>query len=463
MKKVLVTVAALGLVLGVTASAFALDQPGKAATVEETTSPVVAQPTAPGVALWSVTGSWTLAGAYLSDGQGLPGHAALTGNDTGADPFYLYNVKINTDLQVNDKISVKGEFRFADRTVLGATDVAQINPLPNATRDFGGRPVDTYLLYMEWMSPFGKTRFGRTPGGAWGSKFLDTGYNTARLMIWLNMLPENWGSLLFTQKYSEGDAADGAIASDQDKDAYYVDLSYKADFGKTVGALWFVRDASNPASDPYTSANFWLYGNYNFAPITLEYEVNWGFGEASATTDQDNQLGLYADLGYKMQDWTFGGTVGYASGDNDTNPDNSAMLSSSYGMGKDFNPTNILFGDYMNILNGDNNLSGDGINDAILAQGNAGAWFVKGYASLAMSPAMSVNGYVAYAAATDEPDGWDKDYGFEAGIGMGYKLMDNLMYNAHFSYLWTGDYFTENGAESTNDIYLVAHALSMSF
>jgi len=46
---------------------------------------------------------------------------------------------------------------------------------------------------------------------------------------------------------------------------------------------------------------------------------------------------------------------------------------------------------------------------------------------------------------------------------MGYKLMDNLTYNAHFSYLWTGDFFKYDTNENTQDIYLVAHALSMSF
>jgi hypothetical protein len=51
MKKVLATVAALGLVLGVTANALALDQPGRATQVERTDQPRVPEPTAPGVAL----------------------------------------------------------------------------------------------------------------------------------------------------------------------------------------------------------------------------------------------------------------------------------------------------------------------------------------------------------------------------------------------------------------------------
>ena len=134
MKKVLATVAALGLVLGVTATAMALDQPGAAATTEATTAPRVPEPTAPGVALWSVSGQWVLAGAYLSDGYGAPGIAAIYDEpETGADPFYIYSFKLLPVLQVNDKIALKGEFRFADRDVFGLTDTKIVNPdgLPN--------------------------------------------------------------------------------------------------------------------------------------------------------------------------------------------------------------------------------------------------------------------------------------------------------------------------------------------
>jgi hypothetical protein len=77
MKKVLATVAALGLVAGVTTTAFALDQPGRVSESEPTTAPRVAAPTAPGVALWSVAGQWALAGAYVSKGMGGPGGAAI--------------------------------------------------------------------------------------------------------------------------------------------------------------------------------------------------------------------------------------------------------------------------------------------------------------------------------------------------------------------------------------------------
>jgi len=476
MKKVLVTVAALGLVAGLAANALALDKPGRASETEATTAPVVPQPTAPGVALWSVAGQWVLAGAYLSDGLGAPGAADVNGLYETSDAFYIYSFKINPVLQVNDKIAMKGEIRFADRTTFGLSDTTQLHPLLGAdlagggpTRDFGGRVIDTYLLYMEWESPYGKTRFGRTPAGAWGSKFMDNSAQGNRLMLWPNMLPENWGSLVFLQKVKEVDAGVGS-ASDQDQDGYYVDLSYKADIGKTVGAVWLVRNAQNPGfvDDPYWTGEARLHGNYNFEPMTLEYEALYDFGD-TGHGGKVKAWGIYGDLGYKMQDWTFGGLAFFASGDDSTaaittGRDNKSMMSGKTGTGRDFNPFQILTGDYMNLLNGDNNLSGDHIRSDVAA---AGAWAIQGYAKFAMSPEMSLSGYVGYAAADKVLSGYDKAYGTEAGIGMGYKLMDNLTYNAHFSYLWTGDFFkgtsTDIYPDNTNNIYLVAHALSMSF
>ncbi|MDH3392151.1 MAG: hypothetical protein OEL85_10190, partial [Desulfobulbaceae bacterium] len=235
MKKVLATVAALGFVLSVAATASALDKPGLAAETESTTAPVVAQATAPGVALWSVTGNWVLAGAYLSNGLGSPGGADVQNEYDSNDAFYIYSFKVLPTLQINDKVSVKGEIRFADRDVFGLTNSKfEVEGLSNNP---AGRVADIYQLYMEWMSPIGKTRFGRTPAGAWGSKFLNNSSQGDRLMLWTNFMPENWGMLLFTQKITEQDAGGGDDISDQDKDAYYIDLSYKANIGKTVAAL----------------------------------------------------------------------------------------------------------------------------------------------------------------------------------------------------------------------------------
>ena len=509
MKKVLATVAALGLVLGVTANALALDKPGRASEVESVTEPVVAKATAPGVALWSVSGQWVLAGAYLSKGLGAPGGADVyrhqDENQSSNDAFYIYSFKILPVLQINDKIAVKGELRFADRDVFGLTNtVFQLSD-----GKAGGRIMDTYTVYMEWMSPVGKTRFGRTPAGAWGtSKWNNSTRQGDRLMWWPNMLPEGMGMLVFTEKLSEQDAAgsegsytdifgdphfEPGYVSDGDSDAYYIDFSYTADVGKTVGAIWAVRNATNGEAaggpDTYTSMNLWLNGKYAFAGSWgLEWEADIGFGEATPTRDQKS-LGFMADLNMVSGDWKFGALYYYGSGsDGKGGPqgDSETFMASSKGMGRDYNPYQIMNGDYMNMLNADNPLSGNTINPALIqADGtNVGAWSLGIYAGFKVSPKLTLSGEIGYFGANEtlasydfhcdedgencldsfDFSGQDKDLGWEIGLGMSYKLYDNLDYVAHFSYLLTGDYF-KLGAEEfkTEDVYLFAHALSMKF
>jgi hypothetical protein len=463
MKKVLATVAALGLVVGVTTSALALDQPGRVSESEATTAPRVAAPTAPGVALWSVAGQWALAGAYVSKGMGGPGGAAIQGSggstfSESPDAWYIYSFKILPVLQVNDKIAMKGEIRFVDRCITGTS----------CTSDAGQRDADFKHVYMEWTSPWGKTRFGRTPAGAWGTKFINNTAQGDRLMIWLNMLPENWGSLLFTQHITEGDATNGPDISDQDNDGYYADLSYKADFGKTTGAFFVVRRAATSANltDNITTSNFWLTGNYNWDAFAIQYELNLAFGDGlpepgfTEASDQEG-WGLYVDGNWKMQDWTLGGLFFTLSGDDNLTDNTNESLMSASGTGIDFNPTQILTGDYMGILNPDKG----SVHPAIRNNGetNAGVWALGGYAKFAMSPKTTLRADLTYAAAVEEPNGWDSAYGTEFGLGLAYKIMDNLSYNAHFAYLWTGDFFTEGSSVETENVYLVAHALSMKF
>lgn len=439
MKKVLATVAALGLVLGVAGNVLALDKPGAAATSEATTAPRVAAPTAPGVSLWSVSGVWSLAGAYISNANG-SSHVE-TNSETGNDDFYIHSFKILPVLQVNDKIAVKGEIRFIDRDIFGAE---------NSKND----DINVYHLYMEWMSPLGKTRFGRTPGGAWGSKFGDSSGQRNRLMLWGNWMPENWGMLLFTAKRVENDVV--SADSDLDRDGYYIDLSYKADFGKTVGAIYYARNATSAGSAPFSTTKFWLHGKYGFDNLNLEYELDYNFGEHSATMDEA-YWGAYANLSMKSGDFTLGGMFFMVSGDDNSDNDEESWFSAVGTIGNDFNPYQIMTGDYMGMLNPDKGA----LNSAV---GSAGVYSLGAYAKYAMSPKATLSGEIGWFAATDEPSGQDDDLGIEIGVGMSYKLYDNLTYGVHASFLATGDFFKDGvPSETTEDIYVLAHSLTMKF
>ena len=81
---------------------------------------------------------------------------------------------------------------------------------------------------------------------------------------------------------------------------------------------------------------------------------------------------------------------------------------------------------------------------------------------------MSFSGEIGYFKANEPRIGQDDEIGWEIGVGMGYKIYNNLSYNAHFSYLATGDFFKSDATGlsstgSTEDVYLFAHALSMKF
>jgi hypothetical protein len=305
-------------------------------------------------------------------------------------------------------------------------------------------------------------------------------------MWWPNMLPENWSSLIFTEKLRESDAGvdystppssagdgSGPYVSDADTDAYYIGLSYKAGIGPTNAALWMVRNANSdeqvPGRSPYTTANLWLNGKYQFAAFNLEWEADWGFGEAgynSLGAEQDQKsLALMVDGSMQFGDFTVGALGLYCSGDSTgTDGDAETACANTKGTGRDFNPYQIMMGDYMNLWNADNPLSGNSINPALITPGgNVGLWSLGAYGKFAMSPALSITGEIGYFAAAEEPSGWDDEFGWEIGVGMGYKLMDNLTYNAHFSYLMTGDYFKWGDITDTEDVYLLAHALSMKF
>lgn len=480
MKKVLVTAMALGLTLGVAANALALDKPGRASEVEATTAPVVPKATAPGVALWSVTGQWVLAGAYI--GNGMPGQSggANPYYETGADAFYIHSFKVLPVLQINDKVSVKGEIRFVDRSVFGAEGTT--------------KNINAYHVYLEYMSAIGKTRFGRTPAGAWGGKFNNNSGQGNRLMLWGNWMPENWGMLLFTQKITETDVLDTRIIpagpdglglqptppyiivvpgdpahvdpdyflSDGDRDGYYIDVSYKADMGKTTAALFVDRYAAGDIV-PYTKTNLWVYGKYAWDNVGLAYELDWGFGEASDTVDQKT-LAFMADLSYVSGDLKFGGLFIYGSGDNDaTDTKSEAAFANTKGTGRDYNPYQIMMGDYMNMWNAD---KGSGkINSSLQTTGgNVGIMSIGGYVGYKVSPKMSISGEIGWFSSLEESTGWDDSLGVEFGVGMSYKVYDNLTYGAHFSYLATGDFFKQGVSDaSTEDVYFLAHALSMKF
>lgn len=506
MKKVLSTVAALGLIAGFAAIASAADVPQTSpATGKETP----AKPTAPGVSLFSVTGSYSVAGAYLSDstspGTATGGRVAVVTNNlptaavaNGSDAFYFHSFILNPVLKVNDNIQVKADIRLADRHIWGMNDTTQA-----AVTD--GRVVDANKIWMEYESPIGKWSIGRTPSGAWYHDFMNSGARANRIVYAPNMLPEPFFMLALLEKQTEEDvaantAALGSLrANDQDKDMYLVHVGYKADMGTSVLGYFLTRDATTPKTaagtllqpDVKHSHTIKFYGKYNIAGFNLETEISHGLGEAvvngTATERDIDNWAAFVEAGTTVGAANIGAFYFYMSGDNNTTDNEYQGAMGTAGVGNDFNPFQILTGDWMGMLNADKGgvhpfLAGStptGGGAAVANGTDPGVHAVGLKASTAVNDKLTLSGTIG-AAWADEVNisinadavastvvGQNDDYGWEIDLGASYKLLDNLTYGVHFGYLNLGDYWLRGNmkaaGDETNNVYLLAHQLVMKF
>lgn len=411
MKKVLSTVAALGLVVGVAATASAMD--------------------------FSVTGKYEVSGYAISEGATAGGVQLLDDTAMGANSWYEHNMRIYPTLKVNDQITMKADIRLADW-----------DTWPDATSN----NITANKIYMEYMSPVGKIRIGMTPAAAWGSPYLNSASSGNRIMWWPNFVSDPFSLLVFTQKIAENDGgtAGTGATTDQDTDSYYAGVGYKADIGKFDLAYYHVR---NGAADT-DGSNLWFNAQMGIGPATVIAEVAHAFGDSSATVDKDAWGAMVLAMGNLSDNLTVGGVYFMATGDDADSADNEQMLGNN-GTGKDWEPLYIMTGDYMGVLNGD----GVGANAFVIA---SGVHAVGAFADLAVSPKLTLHAAIGGGWADETlVAGQEDDYGWEFDLGASYKLLDNLTYDVHLGYWAVGDYVEVLG--EPNNVTLLSNHLSMKF
>ena len=128
-------------------------------------------------------------------------------------------------------------------------------------------------------------------------------------------------------------------------------------------------------------------------------------------------------------------------------------------MGADFQPLYILTVQATNVLNGDR-----GANAVGTAVRTAGAHAIVALADYKVSEDLTLHGGLGWGQADEAAAGQDDAYGWEADLGMAYKLYQNLTYAIHLGYWAVGD-FAKMGAANleTEDVVLLSHHLSMKF
>lgn len=431
MKKILSTVAALGMVAAFAGTAVAAD--------------------APAGMDFSVKGYYLLQGKNIGNSNDGVGVAFVeSGTDDGnSKSWWEHDLRLFPTLKVNDKITLKSDVRLASSKVWYGSDSSTSN----------GNDISVHRAYMEYASPIGTIRTGLVDAGAWGGPYMNSVEGGYRFMVMPNFMPAPFSLTLFTQKIVENDAAVGTNntgMTDQDTDSYYAGVGYKMDMGDIAAAYYGVRSEAQAGSPALMANNYWFNANLKVGIASIYAELGHKAGEFSATMDYDAWAGILLASAKATDALTVTGAYFFATGE-DTGTDKAQYMGAT-GTGKDFEPLYIMTGDDMGVLNG------DGVNAAAGIQA-AGVQAFGLFADFAVSPALTLHAGIGTGKADEvQTAGQDDDYGWEYDLGASYKLLDNLTYDLHFGYWAVGD-FVKGGVASVvpNDVTVVTNSLKMTF
>jgi hypothetical protein len=152
--------------------------------------------------------------------------------------------------------------------------------------------------------------------------------------------------------------------------------------------------------------------------------------------DQDLEgRAYYFDIQYKYGPGTIGLLYAYQSGDGNANDD---TMEGQTGCGVDFKPLYAAFGKYTDYT----------------LRGASNFWMWSAWVDHSLTEDLILHAAYGYMRRLEKlqpwfgRDGWlhayadqSLDYGQEIDLGLSYKIMDNLTYQAHFGYFWAGDWF----------------------
>jgi len=470
MKKVFFTVAALGLVAGIATGASALEL--------------------------KVKGTYNVDGFYMDNGAGAAstennspagGHglqlASNPGDETNSDAWLQHMFNIDSELVVNDKISMMSRVRLIGRgTVWGSQDDTSVD---------NGKNMSIERLWMMYKSPIGLWEIGRRSGGTFGLSFIDTDDKADRI-TWKsgNLFGDVFSLYAYFEKQVENEAY-LANTDNMDADYYDVEATVKGGWGAVTLGYGLKQDNTKDSAD-LPASNIWSLDSttglitptitpafFGFETTThrirgvgqfklgdnmgFDTEFDYKFGTqdyfSAAKQDKDiSQLAFIADFHATMANLSGHAMYFHTSGDD--NPNDTDIK--SYGStGWDFEPLYILTGAFGDILN-----NYQGANTSVFGAAAQTAGVNAGVlsADFAATQDLTLHGAIGYAVADKELAGWDNEYGFEYNAGASYRLLDNLIYAVHLGYLDTGDFFKLGRTyKDTNSIFLASHHLTMSF
>jgi len=449
----------------------------------------------------SFSGSYQVRGFYLSNPEMKGGDENTANDGEVSSAWFDHDLYIYTTFKVTDALSLKlninayGGQMWGDiqanrwwgsgAEMLGASGPGGAGAINDSSPEF-------YQCYMQIKTQYGLFYFGRMAGGQAGlimvpaaqaspvsaPRYVFDSEASRDRFKWF--LPLGKAGLLFVYEKSAekgGQQAYAARVSDYDMDQWAFAPMYNWEHGHANVLFALLRDRHNVDGTSLFTAIRPRYGNagrvdvwfihpalrLNYDMFEFNTELYWASGTADfnnpALQDIDvEDSAYYFDLQYKYGPGKIGLMYLWCQGDDDQfdaskavkdNKDSVAILRS----GADFQPLYAAYGAY------------DGLRYNTDNHQLISLWWDHSLTEDLMLHAaygwIKINKPGKTAGGANISD----DYGSEFDLGIAYKLMNNLEYQAHFGYFMPGDFWkggVQNMRDPGNHIHL-DHQLVLSF
>lgn len=442
-------------------------------------------------------------------------------NDSSTDSYYRSRFRLKTVFEINDNISVTGQFDALDK-YWGKPDDEYFSTttLQNEKVETDDN-FDWDIAYATIKTKVGGFLVGRQWNSQWGC--FGIGDSTGPVDRILYLLPiENFTFVAYAQKYNEYDENPSDLISDADNDKYVALVRYQGenleagylqafynfkqfpamrDLIATRNGVQFLRTLptatreailANSSGIPYANyARAYIADPYfvaKFGGFSLKGEFIYGWGDADfdgSAKDLDVEIMQYVfEAGYETGPVSFRGGYWYMSGDNDTTDDKHESVA-YIEPNRDLDIAFLLTGDNDHYTSDLTSTLGGGIgnfagNSQDLTADNpyAGGLALAGakmfYLGFDYKPIDTVTLGLTWAnAKADKPPGpniyagatkeWDDDVGDEFDFKVVWKPWPNLEYKFIAAYLDAGDFWKQGGTKQIDDLTTFYNALTISF
>jgi hypothetical protein len=373
-----------------------------------------------------------------------------------ADDHFDMLLDVNIVFKVHPKLKLVTNFTALDK-IWGTQDVG-----PGMGEDT--RNIDWNQAYMEFVTGIGVFRVGRMTGGAYQHAFLNTTYDTDRIMY--IMLPgtmggPKWNPILFVYVYEKNVERDfGNSLSDEDSD-YHLFVTDYISSNFTIGHLFaFIRDEANSGFGESTQDVYFTnpYLKVKLGPVTLEGEARytWGYLSDISIPGPDGDDLEVESWSYFAQATFDGGPfdvyIGWAHTDGDAdgtmNFGGDTSNAQNGQMGDDWDLLFFLTSDegmHAQNFGGLGNWSADGNNPYGMDLLYIGGGFD-------ITPTINISGIWGLANADAVPVG-SKNIGQEFNLWLTWQIMDGLQYKFLFAFFDADDFWEDLAKYPANGVY----------